>query len=74
MEITYDKTVDALNVSLRSGAVAKTLEIAPEIMIDLDKKGNTLNIEILGASEKVGKKNFGRVVVGKRSLALPMTA
>jgi uncharacterized protein YuzE len=50
MEITYDKDVDALNVSLRSGAVAKTLEIAPEIMVDLDKKGNTLNIEIIGAS------------------------
>jgi len=74
MKITYDKEVDALNVSLRSGAVAKTLEIAPEIMIDLDKRGNTLNIEILGASEKVGKKNFGRVIVGKRSLALPLTA
>ncbi len=74
MEITYDKEVDALNVSLRSGAVAKTLEIAPEIMIDLDKKGNTLNIEIIGASEKIGKKNFGTVTVGKRSLALPSVA
>ena len=74
MEITYDKTVDALNVSLRSGAVAKTLEIAPEIMIDFDKKGNTLSIEILGASEKVGKKNFGKVIVGKQSLALPLVA
>lgn len=71
MEITYDKKVDALNVSLRSGTVAKTLEVAPEIMVDLDKKGNTLNIEIIGASEKIGKKNFGRVIVGKHSLALP---
>ena len=40
-------------------------------MVDLDKKGNTLNIEIIGASEKIGKKNFGKVTVGKRSLALP---
>ncbi len=74
MRITYDKAVDALNVSLRSGAVAKTLEIAPEIMVDLDKKGNTLNIEIIGASEKIGKKNFGRVIVGIHSLALPVAA
>ena len=74
MKITYDITVDALNVSLRSGAVTKTLEIAPEIMLDFDKKGNTLNIEILGASEKIGKKNFGKVIVGKRSLALPTIA
>lgn len=73
MKITYDKEVDALNLTLRSGAVAKTLEIAPEIMVDLDKKGNTLNIEIIGASEKIGKKNFGKVTVGNRSLALPVT-
>lgn len=74
MEIIYDKEVDALNVSLRAGVVAKTLEIAPEILMDVDKKGNTLNIEIIGASEKIGKKNFGRVIVGKHSLALPAVA
>jgi uncharacterized protein YuzE len=74
MKITYDKKVDALNVSLRSGTVAKTLEIAPEIMLDLDKNGNTLNIEILGATEKIGKKNFGKVFVGKKSLTLPAFA
>jgi uncharacterized protein YuzE len=71
MRITYDKTVDALNLSLRSGVVAKTLEIAPEILVDLDKKGNTLNIEIIGASEKVGKKNFESVVIGTKTVALP---
>ena len=74
MEITYDKKVDALNVSLRSGTVAKTLEIAPEILLDVDKKGNTLSIEILGASEKIGRKNFGRVIVGNKSLPLPVFA
>lgn len=74
MRITYDKTVDALNVSLRKGRVAKTLEISPEIMMDLDSKGNTLNIEIIGASEKIGKKNFGKVIVGKQSLTLPVVA
>jgi len=74
MEIIYDREVDALNVSLRAGVVAKTLEIAPEILVDVDKKGNTLNIEIIGASEKIGKKNFGRVIVGKHSLALPAVA
>ena len=74
MKISYDKIVDALNVSLRTGVVAKTLEVAPEILVDVDKKGNTLNIEIIGASEKIGKKNFGKVTVGKHSLALPMAA
>ena len=74
MEITYVKVVDALSLSLRTGAVAKTLEVAPEILVAMDKNGNTLSVEILGASEKIGKKNFGKVIVGRRSLALPVSA
>ena len=74
MRITYDKTVDALNLALRAGAVAKTLEIAPEILVDVDKKGRTLSIEIIGASEKIGKKNFSTVMIGKKSVALPAFA
>ena len=74
MKITYDKKVDALNVSLRSGVVARTLEIAPEIMLDLDKEGRPLCLEIIGASEKIGKKNFGTVTIGKRIVALPVSA
>ncbi|OGL87440.1 MAG: hypothetical protein A3K16_05650 [Omnitrophica bacterium RIFCSPLOWO2_01_FULL_45_24] len=74
MQITYDKEVDALNVSLRPGIVSRTLEIAPEILLDVDKKGNPLYLEIIGASEKIGKKNFGKVIVGKKFLHLPSFA
>lgn len=51
MKITYDKEVNALNVSLRPGIVAKTLEISPEILIDVDKNNNLLHLEILGNSK-----------------------
>jgi len=64
MKITYDKKVDALNVSIRPGVVAKTVEVAPEVLLDIDKKGRTLNLEILGAREKVGTRNFSTVHVG----------
>jgi len=74
MKISYDKRADALNVILRSGKVAKTLEIGSEIYVDVDKKGNTLSFEIVGASEKIGKKNFGKVIVGNRSLPIPALA
>lgn len=74
MKITYDKQADALNVVLRSGKVAKTLEVAPEMYVDVDKSGKTLSLEIIGASEKIGKKNFGTVTVGTRSMPLPTFA
>jgi uncharacterized protein YuzE len=74
MKISYDKEVDALNISLRMGVVARTIEVSPEVMLDVDKKGNTLSIEIIGASEKIGRKNFGTISVGGKSVAIPAFA
>ena len=71
MKISYDKEVDALNVSLGVGTVVKTVEISPEVFVDLDKKGNPLYLEIIGASEKIGKKNFEKVTIGGKSIPLP---
>ena len=72
MKITYDKEVDALNVSIRPGIVAKTMEVAPEILLDIDKKGRLLNLEIIGAREKVGSRNFNTVNIG--GVSVPMSA
>jgi uncharacterized protein YuzE len=74
MKITYDKEVDALNVVLRKGVVAKTIEVSPEILLDVDKKGQPLYLEIIGASEKIGKKNFGKVTLGKKTFNIPAFA
>lgn len=74
MKITYDKVADALNVSLRPGTVARTVEVAPEILLDLDKNDNPLYLEIIGASEKIGKKNFGKITIGKSIFNLPAFA
>ena len=71
MKITYDKRVDALNLVLKTGKVAKTIEIAPEVVLDLDKNGNPLYLEIIGASEKIGKKNFSNITIGTRSIPMP---
>jgi len=63
MEITYDPKADALNITFKKGRVAKTVEIAPEINLDLDKKGNPLYLEIIGASEKIGKKGVNEILM-----------
>ena len=39
MKISYDKEADALNIVLKIGSVDKTVEVSPEIFLDLDKKG-----------------------------------
>jgi uncharacterized protein YuzE len=51
METTKDEKLDVAYVSLRHGKVAKTLEIKPGILLDLDKSGEVLGIEILSVSK-----------------------
>jgi len=63
MEITYDPKADALNITFKEGRVVKTVEIAPEINLDLDKKNNPLYLEIIGASEKIGRKRVSEILM-----------
>ena len=74
MKLTYDKTVDALNFTLKTGKVAKTLEVTPEIFLDVDKNGNPLYLEIIGISQKIGKSDFSKIDIGGRSFRLPSFA
>lgn len=63
MEITYDPKADALNITFKEGRVVKTVEITPEINLDLDKKNNPLYLEIIGASEKIGRKRVSEILM-----------
>jgi uncharacterized protein YuzE len=63
MEITYDSKADALNITFKEGRATKTVEIAPEINLDLDKKGKPLYLEIIGASEKIGRKRVNEILM-----------
>ena len=58
MKIKYDPKVDALNITFREGKVKKTVELAPEVNLDLDSAGRPLYLEIIGAAEKFGKKHL----------------
>lgn len=63
MEITYDSEADVLSITLKPGKVANTIELAPEVILDMDKKGKPLYLEIVGASEKIGAKRVNEVVM-----------
>ena len=42
MRIDYDPKVDAVYITFRKGRVKKTVELAPEVNLDLDSKGRPL--------------------------------
>ena len=74
MKITYDSKLDALNIILKTGKVSRTVEVASEVFMDLDNKGIPLYIEVIGASEKIGRKNFGNINIGGKIVHLSKIA
>ena len=47
MEISYDKEADAVYIEIRKGEFSKNKKIDEFTIIDLDKDGNMLGIELL---------------------------
>jgi uncharacterized protein YuzE len=52
MKIKFNKEADAVYLSLSDAEVAESDEDKPGIIIDYDKDGNIVGIEVLDASKK----------------------
>lgn len=57
MKIKYDKEVDVINIIFSNEEIVETDEEKPGMIIDYDKKGNVVEIEILNASKKYPNQN-----------------
>ncbi len=53
MRVTYDPEVDVLQVELSRAPVVESDENRPGAIIDYDKDGNPVGIEILDASSRI---------------------
>ncbi|MBI2670877.1 DUF2283 domain-containing protein [Candidatus Woesearchaeota archaeon] len=52
MKISYDPEADAMYITLRQGKIDHTKEIDDNTIIDFDKSGKVLGIEILFVKER----------------------
>lgn len=53
MKITYDPEVDVLCILFRNAPIEETDEDNPGIIIDYDKDGSVVGMEILDASKRM---------------------
>lgn len=53
MTVKYDEEVDVLTIELSDAPVEESDEDKPGVILDYDKNGNIVGIEILNASKRV---------------------
>ena len=53
MKVKYDSKVDAIYIEFAKGKYDKTRKISDAILVDEDKKGKVLGIEILDATQNI---------------------
>jgi len=65
MKIKYDKKTDSAYITLKKGVYSHSKKITDEIVVDVDKKGSAIGIEILDASKTISgfKPNKSSIVI-----------
>jgi len=53
MKVTYDPEVDVLRILFSNAPIEESDEDKPGIIIDYDKEGNVVGMEILDASKRM---------------------
>ena len=53
MKITYDPEVDVLRIVFINGPIEESDEQRPGVILDYDRNGNVVAMEILDASKRV---------------------
>ena len=56
----YDKTADAMYIRIKKGKVHRTKEITDTCIVDIDKKGTLLGVELLFVSRQLPKREISR--------------
>ena len=63
MKITFDKEADAMYIEVSDEEFAKNKKIDGETIIDLDKSGKIIGIELLNVSKRMAKDFLSEVRV-----------
>jgi uncharacterized protein YuzE len=53
MKMTYDPEVDVLRILFRNTPIEESDEDKPGVILDYDKEGNIVGLEVLNASQRI---------------------
>ena len=64
MKINFDTKNDILRIKFQEGEYEISKEVDEDIVIEIDKDGSIMAIEIMNVSEKMPKQNFKDITFG----------
>ena len=53
MKVTYDSEVDAMHILFSDAPIEESDEDKPGVILDYDKEGNVVGLEVLNASQRI---------------------
>jgi uncharacterized protein YuzE len=62
VQVEYDKKADAMYIWFRKAKYDISEELAENVILDLDKNGRIIGIEVLGASKNLGKELVMKII------------
>jgi uncharacterized protein YuzE len=62
MKLRVDEKADALYLRLNEAAIVESEEVEPGVVLDYDKKGRVVGVEILGLKARVKRGSLRELV------------
>lgn len=69
VRVEYDSKADAMYIWLRKAKYQISEELAENVIIDLDKSGRIIGIEILDATKNLGKELINKILNTEKLIA-----
>jgi len=69
VKVEYDSKSDAIYIWLRKAKYDISEELAENVIIDLDKKGRIIGIEILNVSKTLGEELTNKILGSEKIIA-----
>ncbi len=65
MKVTYDPEVDVLRILFSNAEIEESAEDKPGVILDYDKDGNIVGLEVLDASKRIENPHTIEYAVSK---------
>lgn len=68
MRIAYDAQADALTLTLTDEEMVTSRELVPGLIVNLDRRGHAVAVEVLDASRRMGRRALREIAINLQEL------